>query len=99
MLVVLTLLAREVLLPLLKAPSTAEYARAIDERYRSQGERHAFLSALELGAADPRSGVSPELVSAVIAERAAAAGRLDLAAPGRRTLGRRWIGVAASALL
>ena len=98
-LVVLAVLVREVLLPLRRAPSVAEYTRAIDERYRSQGERHAFLSALELGAADPRAGVSPELVSALVAERAGAVERLDLGAPGRRALGRRWAILAACALL
>jgi hypothetical protein len=98
-LTVLAVLWREIIAPLRRAPSVAQYTRAIDERYRAQGERHEFLSALELGDADPRSGVSPELVSALIAERAGAAGRLDLAAPGRRTLGRRWVAVGGSALL
>ncbi len=95
----LVFLARELVIPLRRAPSVARYTRAIDEQFAALGERHEFLSALELGGAPARAGVSPDLVAALIAERAAAAGRLDLEAPGRRAIGRPWLGVGGCALL
>jgi hypothetical protein len=95
----LAVLTREVLLPIRRLPTVAQYTRAIDERYGGEGERHEFLSALELGEPDSQSGVSPALVAALVAERATAAGRLDLDAPGRRAFGRNWAILGAGALV
>jgi hypothetical protein len=95
----LVFLARELVIPLRRAPSVARYTRAIDEQFAALGERHEFLSALELGGAPAQAGVSPDLVQALVAERADAAGRLDLEAPGRRAIGRLWLAMAGGAAL
>ncbi len=78
-------------IPLLRVPDVAQYARRLDESYASAGEKNEFLSALELGRAPARTGTSPELIEALVAERIAAIERLDLDAPGRTPLRRRWL--------
>lgn len=91
---VVTTLVRRLLLPVLRVPDVAHYARKLDELYSRAGEPNEFLSALELGGAPADTGTSSGLVEALIAERARAAERLDLDVPGRARLGRGWIALA-----
>ena len=86
-----TTLGRRLILPLRRVPDVAHYARKLDEMYSRAGEPNEFLSALELGGAPAAAGTSSDLVAALVAERVRAAERLDLDAPGRAELSRRWV--------
>ncbi len=85
---------RRLVVPLRRVPDVPRYARLLDEMYSRAGEPNEFLSALELGGTPAKAGTSGDLVAALVAERVRAAGRLDLDAPGRTRLDRRWIALA-----